>query len=230
MDILVKYLSKYNFIRICASIRPPVVVHCVPGAGKSSLIREIILEDSRFVAFTCGIPDQPNLEGRWIQRLPEKLPEGKFVLIDEYTLSNSEFNAFALFGDPLQSNHEVHFQANFICRFSHRFGLNTAALLNTLGFDIEASGEDQVQIEDIFSKDPEGQVVYFEEEVGKLLCAHGVKAKKTCEIVGQTFECVTFVTAENKPLSNPTEVFQCITRHRKKLIILCPNATYTSSR
>lgn len=230
MDILVKYLNKYNFVRLSVSIRPPVVIHCVPGAGKSSLIRDIILEDSRFVAFTCGIADQPNLEGCWIQKLPENLPKDKFVLIDEYTLSDLNFDALAIFGDPLQSHRSEHFQANFICKFSHRFGIHTATFLNSLGFEIEALGEDQVQIEDIFSKDPEGQVIYFEEEIGKLLCSHGVEAKRTNEIVGQTFDCVTFVTAENQPSKNPTEVFQCLTRHRKRLLILCPNATYTASR
>lgn len=229
MDVLVKYLCKYNFIRLSPSIRPPVVIHCVPGAGKTSLIREIIRADSRFVAYTCGVPDQPNLEGRWIQKIPEVCPKDVFVLIDEYTLSETNFEAFAIFGDPLQSNRQVPAQAHFICSFSHRFGASTANLLQSLGYRIDAEGEDSVLIEDIFSKDPEGQVVYFEKEIGKLLCDHRVEAKSVTEIVGQTYESVTFVTAENQPLQDPVATFQCLTRHRKKLLILCPNASYTAT-
>ncbi|AOO96600.1 triple gene block protein 1 [Ligustrum virus A] len=229
MDILVKYLNKYNFIRLSQSIRPPVVIHCVPGAGKTSLIREIIQADSRFVAYTCGIPDKPNLEGRWIQKIPEVFPRDVFVLIDEYTLSDTNFEVFAVFGDPLQSNKQVPAQAHFICNFSHRFGASTAKLLQSLGYKIEAEGEDIVSIEDIFSKDPEGQIIYFEKEVGKLLCDHSVEARSVEEIVGQTYESVTFVTAENQPLLDPVATFQCLTRHRNRLLILCPNASFTSA-
>nr|UGN60879.1 triple gene block protein 1 [Ligustrum virus A] len=227
MDVLVKYLNKYSFTRISATIRPPIVIHCVPGAGKTSLIREIIREDSRFAAFTCGVPDKPNLEGCWIQKIPESFPHDKFILIDEYTLSSVNFEAFAVFGDPLQSNLSIPLQANFICKFSHRFGVNTAAFLQGLGHEVEAIGTDIVTIGDIYQIEPEGQIIFFEKEIGKLLCDHGVEAKSVEEVVGQTFECVTFVTTENQPLIDPVATFQCVTRHRKKLIVLCPNATYT---
>nr|WAK43335.1 triple gene block 1 [Ligustrum virus A] len=229
MDFLVKYLSEHRFVRLCNSIKPPVVVHCVPGAGKTTLIRSIIQADSRFVAFTCGIPDRPNLEGNWIQSLPEVLPTDKFVLVDEYTLCARDLPAFALFGDPLQSNRREPLRADFICNYSHRFGASTATLLKTLGYDILAEGEDTVQISDIFKQDPEGQIVYFEKEVGRLLCAHGVEAKIVQEIQGQTFDSVTFVTAENQPIADPVAAFQCLTRHRSKLLILCPDASYTAA-
>nr|AYC63229.1 triple gene block 1 [Ligustrum virus A] len=230
MDILVKYLSDFGFVRLSNSIRPPVVIHCVPGAGKSTLIRSILRADSRFTAFTCGIPDQPNLEGNWIRALPEELPKDKFVLVDEYTLGDRALDAFALFGDPLQSNLKVALRADFICNFSNRFGSCTATFLKSLGYNIEAEGTDTVEICDIFSKDPEGQVVYFEREVGELLCSHGVDAKTVFEIQGQTFQSVTFVTAENQPRIDPVASFQCLTRHRQKLLILCPDASYTTSR
>nr|QPG93404.1 triple gene block 1 [Ligustrum virus A] len=230
MDILVKYLSDFGFVRLSNSIRPPVVIHCVPGAGKTTLIRSILKADTRFIAFTCGIPDQPNLEGNWIRALPEELPKDKFVLVDEYTLGDQALNVFALFGDPLQSNQQVTLRADFICNFSNRFGSSTAKFLRSLGYNIEAEGTDTIEVCDIFSKDPEGQVVYFEREVGELLCAHGVDAKTAIEIQGQTFKCVTFVTAENQPLVDPIASFQCLTRHRQKLLILCPDASYSTPR
>jgi hypothetical protein len=85
MDVLVYYLKKYKFERLCSDISPPIVVHSVPGAGKSSLIREIIQADSRFIAYTQGDPDSANLQGAYILPQPSDFSkEKRFVLIDEY--------------------------------------------------------------------------------------------------------------------------------------------------
>lgn len=229
MDILVNLLCKYNFSRVSSRLEQPVVIHCVPGAGKSSLIRELIRQDNRFVAYTAGIPDEPDLSGCWIKKWEGSIPSGKLLLLDEYTLLDSLPEAFAVFGDPVQLNSTVVREAHFTCNISRRFGTSTGQLLRELGWDIQAEGPDLVQVSNIFTVEPVGTVIYFEEEVGCLLRRHGVKAKSLAEIRGQTFTTVTFVTSESSPLISRVSAYQCLTRHREALYILNPDATYTSA-
>jgi hypothetical protein len=229
MDVFVSLLSKYNFERLTNHLSFPIVVHSVPGAGKTSLIRELITSDSRFRAYTYGKADQPNLTGAYIQAAEANLEEREFVVFDEYLAGDHPTWAFAVFADTSQGGSAPVLRAQFIKRESHRFGANTATLLRELGYDITAKGEDTVEIADIYSRDPEGVVVYHEREVGSLLSAHGVEGYCIQGIRGQTFETVTYITAENCPLSDHFLSFQCLTRHRKKLLILCPDASYTSA-
>nr|QBL75477.1 TGB1 [Potato virus M] len=229
MDVIVELLYKYNFERLNTKLELPIIVHCVPGAGKSSLIRELLGLDSRFCAYTAGIEDEPQLSGNWIRKWSGVPPEDKLLIIDEYTLLSEVPHAFALFGDPIQSNSGAVQRADFVCSTSKRFGSATCSLLRELGWDIYSSGADLVQISDIYVKDPVGVVIYFEEEVGCLLRAHGVEALNLKEIVGRTFEVVTFVTSENSPTIDRPAAYQCMTRHRRALHILCPDATYTAA-
>nr|ATG34135.1 triple gene block protein 1 [Potato virus M] len=229
MDVVVELLCKYKFERLHNKLAFPIVVHCVPGAGKSSLIRELLELDSRFCAYTAGVEDQPRLSGNWIKKWKGVAAEGKHLILDEYTLLTEVPQAFALFGDPIQSCTGSVRSADFVCSFSRRFGSATGSLLRELGWDIRSEGPDLVQVSDVFVKEPEGVVVYFEEEVGCLLKAHSVEAFSLSEIVGQTFEVVTFVTSENSPVINRAAAYQCMTRHRVALHILCPNATYSAA-
>nr|AVL25844.1 TGB1 [Potato virus S] len=225
MDVLLETLDKFAFTRVSSSLNKPIVVHSVPGAGKSSVIREIIKRDSRFSAITFGKADEPNLEGSYIKKASTE--SSQFLLVDEYTEGPIPEQAYALFADPLQSESEP-LRAHFIKRESHRFGKCTAALLQDLGWQVTARGEDIVQIADIYTLDPKEQVIFYEKEVGDLLRAHGVPASCISEVRGATFEHVTFVTGENSP-KDRAAAFQCLTRHSKSLLILCPDATYTAS-
>jgi hypothetical protein len=229
MDVLVDLLNKYNFERLVNHLTLPIVIHSVPGAGKTTLIRELISIDSRFSAYTYGKADEPNITGAYIRPASGELIEGEFVVFDEYIAGRHPSWAFAVFADPSQGGSGSVLRAQFVKRESHRFGSNTSSLLRELRFDITASGEDSVEVADIYSKDPEGVVLYHERAVGDLLRAHGVESYCVQEIRGQTFETVTFITAENSPVSDRTLSFQCLSRHRKRLLILCPNATYTAA-
>nr|QWT83585.1 triple gene block 1 protein [Passiflora latent virus]UZP17296.1 Triple gene block 1 Protein [Passiflora latent virus] len=229
MDVLVSYLNKYKFVRLCSNITPPIIIHSVPGAGKSSLIREIIRADSRFVAYTQGRADPVSVEGVQILKQPATIPSGaSFVLIDEYVEKGLPEGVFAAFADPLQGGSGRVLRAHFIKTESHRFGKCTAQLLRELDFSVTAYGEDLVQISGIYDVDPRDTVIYFEPEVGNLLAAHSIEAFCIEEIRGQTFESVTFVTSQSTPIDR-AKAFQCLTRHRKSLLILCPDATYTAA-
>nr|BAU20379.1 triple gene block protein 1 [Daphne virus S] len=230
MDLLVDVALEFGFTRVSSVLRNPVIFHCVPGAGKSTLIRELISRDHRFIAFTVGEPDPPNLSGRAIKKFTGSIPKDRFVLLDEYNVLESiPDGVYACFGDPLQVAAQQSQEAHFICNFSKRFGFVTAQFLRGLGFDIEAEGQDTVEIRDIYSVDPKGQTVFFERSIGCLLRAHSVEAKHISEIRGQTFDYVTFVTESNTPQTELSSAFQCLTRHRVGLLILTPNATYSTA-
>ncbi|ABW69735.1 triple gene block protein [Ligustrum necrotic ringspot virus] len=226
MDVLVSVLAKYNFERLSSNISPPIVVHSVPGAGKSSLIREIIQKDSRFQAYTHGEADPVHLSGVRIQKYAEPLL-GEFILLDEYLGGPVPDGVFAIFADPLQGGPGRPLRAHFIKKTSHRFGKATAQLLRNLDFEVEATNDDVVQVSGLYETDPRDTIIYCEAEIGSLLRAHNVEAYCVSEIRGKTFESVTFVTAENSPKDRAL-VFQCLTRHRKSLLILSPDASYTS--
>ncbi|AAY53915.2 triple block protein 1 [Potato virus P] len=229
MDILVKVLLECGFTRIRSNLDLPIVVHSVPGAGKSTVIRKLIGSDRRFKAVTFGEPDTVNLLGSYI-RGAEAIPDCQFLLVDEYLSGRWIESAFAVFADPLQGGTGEVREAHFINSTSKRFGKTTAQLLRSLEFDIQAEGEDSVQISDIFKVEPRDQIIFYEEEVGRLLRAHGLECRCIEEVRGKTFESVTFVTGENSPPSKDrAKVFQGLTRHRKHLLILCPDATYTTS-
>jgi GTPase SAR1 family protein len=229
MDVLVDLLCKYKFERVASCLSLPIVVHSVPGAGKTSLIRELISVDSRFSAYTFGKADKPNLTGAYIRSAEGTLEEQEFAIFDEYIAGDHPSWAFAVFADPSQGGKAPTLRAQFVKRESHRFGSNTAVLLRELGFDIIARGEDSVEIADIYTKDPEGVVIYYEREVGNLISAHGIDSHCILSIRGQTFDTVTFITGKNSPAIDSTLSFQCLTRHRKRLLILCPDASYAAA-
>lgn len=228
MDVLLKYLADYKFERLVSNITPPIVVHSVPGAGKSSLIRAVINKDSRFSAYTFGEEDPESITGVRIKAYKPNCPKTEFVLIDEYLSGELPQGVFAVFADPLQGGPGQVLRAHFIKRESHRFGRCTAQLLRELNFDVTAEGEDVVQVADIYTIDPRDVVIYYEKEVGELLRNHSVEAFCVSEVRGRTFESVTFVTASNSPIDRANS-FQCLTRHRSSLLILCPDASYTTS-
>nr|QQG34673.1 TGB1 [Carya illinoinensis carlavirus 1] len=228
MDVLVNLAKKYNFYRVSTTLNKPIVFHCVPGAGKSSLIRECCRLDSRFAAVTLGAEDERDLSGVSITKYKGEVPLCDYPLLDEYTLAEElEEGWFAIFGDPIQANNRVVLRAHFTCNLSKRFGKCTAQLLRELGFDVVAEGNDLVQIAGVFEEDPRDTVIYHECEVGRLLRSHSVEAYHISEIAGKTFESVTFVTACSHPAERAS-AYQCLTRHRKNLLILAPNATYTT--
>jgi hypothetical protein len=229
MDVFVNLLLKYKFERLVNHLTLPIVVHSVPGAGKTSFIRELISIDSRFCAYTYGKADEPNLTGAYIRAAQGELKEQEFAVFDEYLAGEHPPWAFAVFADPSQGGSASVLRAHFVKKESCRFGTNTSKLLCALGFDVSASGEDIVEIADIYSKDPEGVVIFHELEIGDLLRVHGIEGHCIQGIRGQTFEVVTYITSENSPLSNRTLSFQCLTRHRRKLLILCPDATYAAA-
>nr|AGS13107.1 TGB1 [Cowpea mild mottle virus] len=230
MNELISKLADKNYIRLGSKLGSPIVINCVPGAGKTTLIRELLAEHSCFAAFSTVRADQENLVGRKIEKFTGEVPCDKLVILDEYqNLPSIPKGVFAVFGDPLQSCKPISLEANFISIKSHRFGKNTEKLLRKLSFEVVADKADTVLVEDIFGSELEGQVVCFEEEVVKLLNSHSVDFLEPQNLQGLTFKSVTFITTGTVTEANKHFHLICLTRHSDSLKILSPGAVYPNS-
>lgn len=220
MNNLVKALSTFEFVGVFCVLKFPVVVHSVPGSGKSSLIRELISEDESFVAFTAGVPDSPNLTGRYIKPYsPGCAVQGKINILDEY-LSVSDISGFdVLFSDPYQ-NIIIPREAHFIKTRTCRFGANTCKYLQSFGFDVYGDRVDAVVIGSPFELDVEGVLICFGKEAVDLAVAHNSDFKLPCEVRGSTFDVVTLLKSRDPTPEDKHWFYVAATRHRSKLIIM----------
>nr|UDF48718.1 triple gene block protein 1 [Cowpea mild mottle virus] len=229
MNELLAILSDYGFHRLGHRLSEPIVVNCVPGAGKTHLINKLLENSDNFEAYTTSSPGQVNLTGKRIKHISDFQVSNKLILIDEYqNLKEIPEGAFAIFGDPLQASKPLNLPADFVCYTSRRFGKDTAALLSLLGFRVQSDLEDEVVKEDIFLGEPEGQIICFETEVIDLLKAHNLEFLTPCTSQGKSFRTVTFITSGLITQENKHEHLICLSRHTSKLKILSPQARYPS--
>lgn len=86
MDVLFNVLELCGFTRSSIRVGNPVVILAVPGAGKTTFLRRLLLEDTRFIGCTFGIPDPHGVTGRHIldARTLGPVEEGKLVLVDVF--------------------------------------------------------------------------------------------------------------------------------------------------
>nr|QZI85217.1 MAG: triple gene block protein 1 [Zhejiang betaflexivirus 1] len=227
MDVL---LSKLRDSFSCvSSLNKPIVVNCVPGSGKSHFIRTLIGGDSRFRAFTGGVPDFQNLTGRFLRKFEGSVDPQFINILDEYqAVDPVHYPKFAaIFGDPLQEiPKSIYPQASFVGNATKRFGKQTVLYLNKLGIDITSEREDKFDIEYIFSGKLIGVVIAFEEEIIRLLSSHGCPFRRPQEVRGETFDRVTFVCTGRRATECERHlVYIAITRHRDQLKILAADVT-----
>ncbi|ACM45998.1 triple gene block protein 1 [Helleborus mosaic virus] len=233
MNCVYDILIEFGFHRFSNHHSEPFVVHCVPGAGKSTAIRKILscLPEAR--AYTFGVCDPPSVCTCRIQGVREwdQATSTEFTIVDEYTEGDYiKLQPKLVFGDPCQSEHLSRvLRPHYTCLTTKRFGAETCAILRKLKFQIFSEKCDTVLQVGIFEGEPEGQVVAFEDEVKTLLNSHNCEYKGLCEIRGETYKCVTFVTATvGVPKQDIEKFFLCLTRHSEKLVILSPDAAFAS--
>nr|AJS10752.1 triple gene block protein 1 [Sweet potato chlorotic fleck virus] len=230
MDVLLSKLRD-NFSCV-SSCNKPIVVNCVPGSGKSHFIRTLVSGDSRFRAYTGGVPDFQNLTGRYLRKFEGSVDPQYINILDEYQVIDSvHYPKFAvIFGDPLQEIPKPSYpQASFVGNITRRFGKETALYLSKLGVDITSEREDKLDIEYIFSGKLVGVVIAFEEEVVKLLNSHGCPFRRPQEVRGETFDRVTFVCTGRRATECERHlVYIALTRHRDQLKILTADVTNTA--
>nr|AYQ96094.1 triple gene block 1 protein [Grapevine virus T] len=220
MNNLISALELFGFDRVSEEVNLPLVVHSVPGSGKTSLIRSLIKLDGDFEAFTAGVPDTPNLEGRYVKSYSEGCAStGKFSILDEYLTVRSWEGFEALFSDPYQNNKSP-LVASYVSKKTRRFGKATCEYLASYGFEIESEIEDSVVRGSPFEIKVEGQLICFGKAAVELASKHRAEFKLPCEVRGSTFDVVTLLKSEEPCSENKHLFYVGCTRHRKKLLIL----------
>lgn len=222
MDYVDSVLLSRGFQRTREPISFPIVVHGVPGCGKTSLIYHI-LEEPLFSAQSYGETKPPNLAGIGIQKAPSPLGCG-FNILDEY-LSGELFDSFdVVLSDPYQNSRPV-LRAHYCNNISHRVGPSVCGFLNKFGYEISSAREKDTLLRfgDIFKDRVVGQIIAFEPKAIELLDWHNAPYKKPCEVRGAEFEKVTFVSASKDLFAvNCADLYISLTRATDELLILQP--------
>lgn len=206
-------------------------MHGVPGCGKTSLIKELLVDNPVLACVTSGVP-YSSILGTSIVKVDEQFV-GDADIVDEYPPLNIKLLNCAklILADPDQYSEGVR-PCHFYKSTSHRFGSRTANFLSSLGFTVQAQGLDQVGFFDIFAFEPEGLIIAFEEDVCKLLKSHNLNFSKPLDCLGLQADVVTFITSSSsisKSCDYRHLFYIALTRHRKRLNILSPDATFRTS-
>ncbi|QYF50248.1 MAG: TGB1 protein [Xinjiang sediment betaflexivirus 1] len=230
MDVVYKCLINSGFSRVSPKGSGPLVVLGVPGCGKSSVIRQLLCSDSRFIALTFGAPDFVRADGRFVRKAcnPGVNHEGKFLLLDEFQCGDwKSYSPDVIFGDISQVDTLIDIPEVNFCKFeSHRIGLSTASFLRTLGFEINSSKPDKLEFGGIFEKEPEGVVIAQNRAVCDFISGQGLEHVKVEDYRGATYKVVTLILEE--PFISPdlrAGFYLSATRHSEKLVILTPDAS-----
>jgi hypothetical protein len=218
MNKLIKLLENSHFIRTTLPLNNRLIVHAVPGAGKSYILREFLNQESNAIVLTFGEADKGNLQGRFIQKYRKVEDTSKFIVIDEYLSGGQDLVADAYFSDPFQNDSNFP-EAHYIKSVSLRVPREICSWLQNLNFEISSEVEGTLHFKSFFGEDPEGVSICLEKEVFEYLSKFGVNCLTPCSIRGREFDVVTlFLSSDPSELSR-SELFVAATRAKSKLII-----------
>lgn len=222
MESVIVAITAHGFERTALPISLPIVVHGVPGCGKSHLLKQL-LSNPEVQVCSYGPVHQVNLEGRRIEPAPVER-HCEVLILDEYHLQEDDCGADFLFGDPNQARTQVK-QAHFVKKDTRRFGSDLCHLLNSLGYQISSIAEHQTEIVygNIFGTVIQGTVLCFEKEVCSLLDQHNCAYLLPEEAAGLNIDSATFITARTdlQEIVSPN-LFICLTRAVRSLQLLGP--------
>nr|DAZ85794.1 TPA_asm: triple gene block protein 1 [Cardamom virus X] len=216
MESLRPHLNRFQRTQVPlpTSTGKPVVVHTVAGAGKTTVVREILHNQPNLVACTYGVPDPPTLTGLRILG-----PTDHADIVDEYPAATSTFGARLLLADPLQHRGITH-PAHYVSSHTYRFGQETCSLLASFGIHCTSDRTDKVTHSDPYTVDPVGQIIAIGAGAEELLQRHHLEYLKPCQTLGLTFEEVTILSDQDLEDVDPVTRYIAVTRHREKLLIL----------
>nr|QED43306.1 TGB1 [Garlic virus C] len=223
--LLLQLLDNANFSRTATPITDTIIVHGVPGCGKSTLIKDLVTKHST-IAYTLGVPYGRSLIHtgiNHISRIDHNIQKFETRILDEYQLGNEEDvkDFTLLFGDPFQGTFQL--QAHFIKRLSHRVPRQICHYLESLDYDIVGETEGEINFPPIYatnSTGPIGTVLHLGPVSRQLTRTFGICSKLPTEVQGLEFEEVTLVYHSSELQANRELFFVAVTRARRLLNVL----------
>lgn len=218
-------LLSAGFQRTQQPLSFPVVIHGVPGCGKSTFIKAA-LANPNAVARTLGAPYGDSLATEGVRtHSPNESFTQPLRILDEYQLgersTTSKYNL--LFGDPYQGPFRL--PPHFIKSVSHRVPRPVANFLRSRGFNLESETPGVLITAHPFHPDSATQILSSDKTFhlgtsSKQLCSsHLVNSYCPSELAGSEFQRVALVYHSTE-LKNKTAFYVACTRTRHTLCLV----------
>nr|WLS55767.1 triple gene block protein 1 [Blackberry calico virus] len=214
-----------GFTRTNTPLTFPLVVHGVPGSGKSRLVRSLIQQVDA-VARTCGAPYGASLTTPGVLQIHEPVPDTcSQRILDEYQLATPEeclpFNV--LVGDPFQGT--LRKTPHYVKEQSHRVPSPIAQHLRQEGFQITSSKPGCLIVSGPYHTALSGELLkvtlflHLGQVSKRLTHSHGICSKHPTEVQGLEFKTVAFVYHSSEK-TRASDFFVGCTRATDTLILI----------
>nr|AMY62719.1 triple gene block protein 1 [Plantago asiatica mosaic virus] len=224
MDVILSTLTSNNFQRTNTPISKPLVVHAVAGAGKTTLIQNLLPNHPNLSAQTAGTPQSPNLTGAYI-RILTGLEVNKLNLLDEYAaLQPLKGSWDVVLADPLQ-HPGLALRPHFVKSISHRLCPETTKLISKLICPCTSSRSDSsiIQFSGLFEGPLLGTIIALDSTTQNLLQAHRAPFLCPTTALGLEFDTVTVVSARPlEEIQDKVGLYISLSRHRTQLHVRSP--------
>nr|BDX36176.1 triple gene block protein 1 [Plantago asiatica mosaic virus] len=224
MDVVVTALTANNFQRTSTPISKPLVVHAVAGAGKTTLIQNLLPDHLNLSAQTAGTPQPPNLTGAFIRKLTCPEPN-KINLLDEYVaLQPLKGSWDVVLADPLQ-HPGLALRPHFIKSVSHRLCPETTKLISKLICPCTSSRSENstIQFSGLFDGPLLGTIIALDSTTQALLRTHRAPFLCPTAALGLEFDVVTVVSSQPlEEVQDKVGLYISLSRHRHQLHVRSP--------